>query len=211
MKQELESILSFGAQAVSGEKTIFDQAALRHLDRLMEGNSGYKTTPANPAVLSQELREGTAKNGQSPLAVIVCCSDSRVPPEHIFHAGIGEQLHIPTPRTPLSAVAQGRAQNAVEHLEPPLVEDMGHTGCGAVGTALTPAQEKGGLAAILAEIRDAIAGESDPHQAVRKNTLHALATLGRSPILKELHQAGKVEFAAAIYDIHSGHVDFLQD
>ena len=45
MKQELESILSFGAQAVSGEKTIFDQAALRHLDRLMEGNSGYKTTP----------------------------------------------------------------------------------------------------------------------------------------------------------------------
>ena len=49
-----------GAQAVSGEKTIFDQAALRHLDRLMEGNSGYKTIPANPAVLSQELREGTA-------------------------------------------------------------------------------------------------------------------------------------------------------
>ena len=88
---------------------------------------------------------------------------------------------------------------------------MGHTGCGAVGTALTPAQEKGGLAAILAEIRDAIAGETDPHQAVRRNTLHALATLGRSPILKELHQAGKVEFAAAIYDIHSGHVDFLQD
>ena len=64
MKQELESILSFGAQAVSGEKTIFDQAALRHLDRLMEGNSGYKTIPANPAVLSQELREGTAQNGQ---------------------------------------------------------------------------------------------------------------------------------------------------
>ena len=94
MKQELESILSFGAQAVSGEKTIFDQAALRHLDRLMEGNSGYKTTPANPAVLSQELREGTAKNGQSPLAVIVCCSDSRVPPEHIFHAGIGELFII---------------------------------------------------------------------------------------------------------------------
>ena len=96
MKQELESILSFGAQAVSGEKTIFDQAALRHLDRLMEGNSGYKTTPANPAVLSQELREGTAKNGQSPLAVIVCCSDSRVPPEHIFHAGIGELFIIRT-------------------------------------------------------------------------------------------------------------------
>ena len=199
MKQELESILSFGAQAVSGEKTIFDQAALRHLDRLMEGNSGYKTIPANPAVLSQELREGTAQNGQSPLAVIVCCSDSRVPPEHIFHAGIGELFVIRNAGNLISDFALGSAEYAVEHLETPLVVVMGHTGCGAVGTALTPAQEKGGLAAILAEIRDAIAGET------------ALATLGRSPILKELHQAGKVEFAAAIYDIHSGHVDFLQD
>lgn len=45
MKQELESILSFGAQAVSGEKTIFDQAALRPLRPALEGNSGYKTTP----------------------------------------------------------------------------------------------------------------------------------------------------------------------
>ena len=211
MKQELEAILSFGAQAVSGEKTIFDQAALRHLDRLMGGNSGYKTIPANPAVLSQDLREDTAKNGQSPLAVIVCCSDSRVPPEHIFHAGIGELFIVRNAGNLISDFALGSVEYAVEHLETPLVVVMGHTGCGAVGTALTPAQEKGGLAAILAEIRDAIAGETDPHQAVRKNTLHALATLGRSPILKELHEGGKVEFAAAIYDIHSGHVDFLQD
>ena len=142
MKQELESILSFGAQAVSGEKTIFDQAALRHLDRLMEGNSGYKTTPANPAVLSQELREGTAKNGQSPLAVIVCCSDSRVPPEHIFHAGIGELFIIRNAGNLISDFALGSVEYAVEHLETPLVVVMGHTGCGAVGTALTPAQER---------------------------------------------------------------------
>ena len=119
MKQELESILSFGAQAVSGEKTIFDQAALRHLDRLMEGNSGYKTTPANPAVLSQELREGTAKNGQSPLAVIVCCSDSRVPPEHIFHAGIGELFIVRNAGNLISDFALGSVEYAVEHLETP--------------------------------------------------------------------------------------------
>ena len=134
-----------------------------------------------------------------------------MPPEHIFHAGIGELFIIRNAGNLISDFALGSVEYAVEHLETPLVVVMGHTGCGAVGTALTPAQEKGGLAAILAEIRDAIAGESDPHQAVRKNTLHALATLGHSPILKELHQAGKVEFAAAIYDIHSGHVDFLQD
>ena len=84
MKQELEAILSFGAQAVSGAKTVFDEAASRSLDRLIQGNSGYKEISSNPAELTQTLREATMQNGQSPLAVVVCCSDSRVPPEHIF-------------------------------------------------------------------------------------------------------------------------------
>ena len=67
MKQELESILSFGAQAVSGEKTIFDQAALRHLDRLMEGNSGYKTTPGfeNTTIINSFSLLGKRSEGKS--------------------------------------------------------------------------------------------------------------------------------------------------
>lgn len=211
MNATLEAILSFGAQAVSGEKTVFDEAAGQNLDRLIQGNNGYKTVPANPAVLSPEQREDTAKNGQSPLAVVVCCSDSRVPPEHIFHAGIGELFIVRNAGNLIGDFALGSVEYAVEHLGTPLVLLMGHTNCGAVGAALSPAQEKGGLAAILEEIRWAIGDEINPMEAVRKNTLHALATLGRSPILKELHQAGKVEFAAAIYDIHSGHVDFLQN
>ena len=151
MKQELEAILSFGAQAVSGAKTVFDEAAGRSLDRLIQGNSGYKEISSNPAELTQTLREA------------------------------------------------------------PLVLLMGHTNCGAVSAALTPTQETGGLADILAEIRAAIGPELDPRTAERKNALHALATLGRSPILQALHRQGKVEFAAAIYDIRTGHVDFLQD
>ena len=99
----------------------------------------------------------------------------------------------------------------MEHLGTPLVLLMGHTNCGAVSAALTPTQETGGLADILAEIRAAIGPELDPRTAERKNALHALATLGRSPILQALHRQGKVEFAAAIYDIRTGHVDFLQD
>ena len=74
MKQELEAILSFGAQAVSGAKTVFDEAASRSLDRLIQGNSGYKEISSNPAELTQTLREATMQNGQSPLAVVVCCT-----------------------------------------------------------------------------------------------------------------------------------------
>ena len=211
MKQELEAILSFGAQAVSGAKTVFDEAAGRSLDRLIQGNSGYKEISSNPAELTQTLREATMQNGQSPLAVVVCCSDSRVPPEHIFHAGIGELFVIRNAGNLISQFALGSAEYAVEHLGTPLVLLMGHTNCGAVSAALTPTQETGGLADILAEIRSAIGPELDPRTAERKNALHALATLGRSPILQALPRQGKVEFAAAIYDIRTGHVDFLQD
>ena len=116
MKQELEAILSFGAQAVSGAKTVFDEAASRSLDRLIQGNSGYKEISSNPAELTQTLREATMQNGQSPLAVVVCCSDSRVPPEHIFHAGIGELFVIRNAGNLISQFALGSAEYAVEHL-----------------------------------------------------------------------------------------------
>lgn len=114
MKQELEAILSFGAQAVSGAKTVFDEAASRSLDRLIQGNSGYKEISSNPAELTQTLREATMQNGQSPLAVVVCCSDSRVPPEHIFHAGIGELFVIRNAGNLISQFALGSAEYAVE-------------------------------------------------------------------------------------------------
>ena len=60
MKQELNAILSFGAQAVSNTKNVFDEAAGVSLDRLIQGNSNYKSTSVNPAKLTSELRENTA-------------------------------------------------------------------------------------------------------------------------------------------------------
>ena len=210
MRPELEAILSFGARAVSGSRTVFDEAAGVHLDRLIQGNENFKEIPVNPTALTQEQREHTAQHGQSPLAVVLCCSDSRVPPEHIFHTGIGELFVVRNAGNLIGPFALGSVEYAVEHLGTPLVLLMGHTNCGAVGAALSSAQESGGLAEILAEIRADIGPESDPIAAARKNVLHSLATLGRSPILQELHQQGKVEFAAAIYDIRTGHVDFLQ-
>lgn len=211
MKQQLESILSFGAQAVSSAKTCFDKVAQASLARLIQGNSNYQADSTNPAELTQILRETTAEHGQAPLAVVLCCSDSRVPAEHIFHAGIGELFVIRNAGNLISPFALGSVEYAVESLGTPLVLLMGHTNCGAVKAALSPAQERGGLAAILAEIRSAIGDERDPRAAERKNALHALATLGQSQILQALHQQGKVEFAAAVYNIQTGHVDFLQE
>lgn len=78
------------------------------------------------------------QNGQSPLAVVVCCSDSRVPPEHIFHAGIGELFVIRNAGNLISQFALGSAEYAVEPSGDPLVLLMGHTNCGAVSAARPP-------------------------------------------------------------------------
>lgn len=211
MKQELKHILSFGAQVAAAPKNSFSEGASLSLDRLILGNETYQNSTVNPAGLTPKLREETTKKGQFPFAVVICCSDSRVPPEHIFHAGIGELFVIRNAGNLISTFALGSVEYAVEHLGTPLVLLMGHTHCGAVGAAVTPAQGKGGLAEILREIRAAIGGELDPRQAERKNVLHGLATLGRSPILLNLHQQGKVEFAAAVYNIQSGQVNFLSE
>lgn len=63
---------------------------------LMEGNEIYVSSEENKGDISEERRTDTAENGQFPYAVVITCSDSRVPPEHIFSAGIGDLFVIRT-------------------------------------------------------------------------------------------------------------------
>ena len=191
MKQELESILSFGAQAVSGEKTIFDQAALRHLDRLMEGQQRLQDHPCQPAVvLSQNCGRGTAQNGHAPLAVIVCCSDSRA-------AG----AYLPRLRSENCSSSATQATSSVtlpwaagiRRRAPGDAPGGGHgtTGCGAVGTALTPAQEKGGLAAIGRDSGRHRFMRPTPIRPCAGTPLHALASVGTQPHLEGAAPGGQ--------------------
>lgn len=210
MRSEYHDILTFGTEAVLGDHSAVCESAAWVLDRLVNGNQGYQVFERNPSALTSQRREDTADQGQTPCAVVVCCADSRVPPEHIFHAGIGDLFVIRNAGNLMGPFSVGSVEYAVEHLNAPLVVVMGHTNCGAVAAALHKEQGTGGLAEILAEVAQAIQEETDPREAERKNLLHSMKKLGESEILKELHQAGKVEFAAAIYDIKTGHVEFLK-
>ena len=142
--------------------------------------------------------------------MVVCCADSRVPPEHIFDAGLGELFVIRNAGNLMGPFDIGSVEYAVEHLGVPLVLMMGHRNCGAVAAALEHAKEQGDLATILAEVSLAIGDAADPAEAERRNLLHSLSRLQQSSLLRELHEAGKVEFAAAIYDIRTGRVEFLK-
>ena len=108
------------------------------LERLKAGNRLYLAEGKNA------LRERTAKEGQHPYAIVVCCSDSRVIPERIFSVDIGDLFVIRVAGNVLDRHQLGSIEYAAEHLHCPLVLILGHTGCGAVAAALSCRLHHGG-------------------------------------------------------------------
>ena len=114
-------------------------------EKLIEGNRRYCAAGNDPR------REQTAKEGQHPYAIVICCSDSRVIPEKIFSADIGDLFVIRVAGNVLDRHALGSIEYAAEHLGCSLVLMLGHTGCGAVAAALS-----GHAAGFVSAITDAI-------------------------------------------------------
>ena len=102
------------------------------VERMIEGNSRYLTSIHSAGDVSPAMRLKTASEGQSPYAIVICCSDSRVLPESIFSAGIGELFVIRVAGNVLDRHQLGSIEYAAEHLGCKLILVLGHTGCGAV-------------------------------------------------------------------------------
>ena len=175
---------------------------------LEEQNKVYVQTGENSGDLSKSKREDTAENGQSPYAVIVTCSDSRVPAEHIFNAGIGELFVIRTAGNVIGDHALGSVEYGVEHLGAKLVVVLGHTNCGAVDAALNGGAH-GYIATITDEISACLPGECDPREAERLNVENSISRIMSSDIMQELTEEGATDVVGAIYDIESGAVEFF--
>ena len=171
------------------------------IDKLTEANKRY-IAHGNDA-----LRRETAKNGQHPYAIVICCSDSRVIPEQIFDANIGELFVIRVAGNVLDNHQLGSIEYAALHLHCKLIIMLGHTGCGAVGAALE-GHGDGFISYITEDIMKAIGSERDPVMACRLNVLH-----GVDRIKKEFSahpEIGSVEVCGAVYDIATGTVEWLE-
>ena len=165
------------------------------IDRLKEGNARYLLHG------DSALRTDTAENGQHPYAVVICCSDSRVIPELIFDASIGDLFVIRTAGNVLDKQQFGSIEYAVEHLHCKEVLMLGHTGCGAVGAALGDEESGGYISSVTDYIRANIGSERDPYRACRMNV-----ECGVNAIRRAVPDA---DAAGAIYDIRSGAVEWL--
>lgn len=177
------------------------------LERLREGNKIYVDALDHERDLSPERIRDLFENGQRPFVTIITCSDSRVVPEHIFMAGLGEMFVIRVAGNVVGDLETASAYYACEHLHTKLLLVLGHTHCGAIKAALD--DERGPVAPLTERISKAIGDVDDPYEASVLNTQAAIDSLCSDAAIAKLIEHDELIVAGAIYHTHSGVVDFL--
>ena len=178
--------------------------------KLEEGNRKYLTLKTGGGDISPAVRLRTCKNGQQPYAIVIACSDSRVIPESIFSAGIGELFTIRVAGNVIDDHQLGSIEYAVEHLGTNLVVVMGHTGCGAVEAAIHH-EPSGFIKYITDEISLAIGEEKDSYRASCLNVMHSIRQISDALDINNLRHGKDPAVIGAMYHIDDGHVEFLHD
>jgi carbonic anhydrase len=191
------------------------------LQRLIDGNERFLRGEARCFANRQQLLADLAKKHQ-PLATILGCSDSRVPPELIFDADLGELFVVRVAGNVLSAEVAGSLQYAGAHLHTPLFVVLGHEGCGAISAALETMLEGTRQRSRIQILVDSILpglGDVDPSlpaharlaRGVESNVRHVVRQMLESPEGQARMAEGRMKLVGAIYDIGSGRVRFLDD
>ena len=190
------------------------------LQRLMDGNARFLRGEVHFASVPSEVLADLAKE-QRPYAMILGCSDSRVPPELIFGAGLGELFVVRVAGNLLSPEVAGSLQYAAVHLHTPLLVVLGHEGCGAVTAALKARaqgpSERSRIQILVDGLQPALS-QVDPHldavaqlaQAVEANVRWTMRQILETPEGQMRMADGRMKLAGAIYELATGRVRFLE-
>lgn len=182
-------------------------SAAEALRQLLEGNARYVQDHAE----HPDQRPSAAP--QHPIAVIVSCSDSRVPPEIIFDRGVGSLFIVRAAGNTCDRLAVESIEYAVDHLGTRLIVVMGHDQCGAV-TAAVHTYPKAGVGPMLENIypavRDTRQRPGDPvSNAISENAILVARRLSSEPELAEKIKHGDLKIVPARYALDSGKVQLL--
>ncbi|NNL64779.1 MAG: carbonic anhydrase [Myxococcales bacterium] len=194
------------------------------LDRLREGNQRFVSGRSGGGN-ERTYAPAEVADGQAPFAIILGCSDSRVPAEIVFDQGLGDLFVIRVAGNIVAPSQVGSVEFAAESFGTPLVVVLGHTECGAIQATLDDLRNPGvstsrNLRSIVDRVRPAIEGvytpdaEGDPdrlfHQAVQANVAASVAHLQNdSEILARRIGAGQLRVVGAEYALATGVVEFL--
>lgn len=199
--------------------------SLEALKRLQEGNRRFVAGTTAQEALSPSRRNALA-TGQEPFAIILGCSDSRVPAEIIFDQGLGDLFVIRIAGNIVAPSQIGSVEFAAERFGTPLVVVLGHSRCGAVTAtleAVTGPQKSASrhIHSIVERVRPSIEPllatelRNDPDalvkQAVRANVRASANHLRHgSEILEQLIQKNSLLIVGAEYSLETGEVEFFE-
>src|SRR5882672_9290697 len=200
-------------------------SAQEALERLREGNRRFVMDVRRRDTLTGQTRRSELAAGQEPFAIILGCSDSRVPAEIVFDQGLGDLFVIRVAGNIVASSQVGSVEFAAARFGTQLVVVLGHSQCGAILATLEELQQptdnqSRNLRSIVGRVRpsiEALLGTElmrDPEalvaQAVRANIRASADHLRHgSEILEQLIQRNGLIVVGAEYSLESGRVDFF--
>ena len=190
------------------------------IEILKQGNKDFINN--NLTIKNTPQRVLDAASGQYPEAAILSCLDSRVPVEDIFHCGIGDVFVARVAGNIVNPDILGSMEFACKVSGAKLIVVLGHGQCGAIKSAIDNV-ELGNITGLLDKIRPAVCqakanftGEArSSNKAFVDVVCHANVELmvneirKNSPVLKEMEDNGEIKIVGAMYDMHTGKVDFF--
>lgn len=185
---------------------------------LQDGNKRYVNGKDLTVNTSDERRSELFKDGQFPYAIVVGCSDSRVPVELLFNEGLGNIFVIRNAGNVIDPISLGSVEYGAEHLQAPLIVVLGHQNCGAVKATVDGGHASENIEEIKELIKPAydIAKKSttDTSQLYTitedENIKSSVEAIKTSEVIKELLNENKVQIIGAKYSTETGEVTFLK-
>jgi carbonic anhydrase len=200
-------------------------SATEALERLGAGNAEFVSDSRDGSALQGRMRPASLPQSQKPFAVVLGCSDSRVPPEIIFNQGLGDLFVIRVAGTILEPSLVGSVEYAAVEFDSPLVVVLGHSRCGGVLATLKELQQPSpnlspNLRAIVDRIRPSVApllqtglrNDTDAlvAHAVRANVSASVEQLRHgSALLQQRIRKNALAVVGAEYSLETGAVDFF--
>jgi carbonic anhydrase len=195
------------------------------LQRLREGNRRFTAGTSGSDALPAHARRAELTAGQQPFAIILGCSDSRVPAEIVFDQGLGDLFVIRVAGNIVAPSQIGSIEFAAARYETRLVVVLGHSQCGAILATVEelrmPTENQSrNLRSIVDRVRPSVEGllatelRHDPdalvRQAVRANIRASVNHLRHgSELLEQLVREGGLRIVGAEYSLETGAVDFF--
>jgi carbonic anhydrase len=194
------------------------------LQRLRDGNARFVANELEHDDIAEAQKRSKLAGGQDPFAIILGCSDSRVPVELVFDQGLGDLFVIRVAGNVVAPSGIGSVEFAATEFGVQLVVVLGHSNCGAVQATIdaigSPGSEHSqNIAAIVDRVSPAVEpllGEATDDrealvkQAVQANVRHSVSQLSEgSPLIRQLIDAGQLTIVGAKYSLQSGNVEFL--